>query len=138
MHDKVYCSADTSVVIIDAITYRVIRTIPVGVYPWDMVWVPRHSRMFVANPKRSSMSVIRDSSLAVSELLDVATEPSLPTVVRANTTLRLSTLSILLDVAGRRVGVLEGGTRRFRLPGPGVYYLVPVGGGTSRKLVCVE
>lgn len=137
-HDKVYCSVDSTVVVIDALTYRVTRTIPVGQYPGDMVWAPRHNRMLVANAKSSSISVIRDTSLAVSELRDAAIEPSLTTMVRANATLKLSTPSILLDVVGRRLGVLKEGTCRCRLPGPGVYYLVPVGGGASRKLVCVE
>jgi YVTN family beta-propeller protein len=137
-HDRVYCSAESSVTIIDALAYRAIRTIPVGQYPGDMVWVPKHNRVFVANMRSSSLSVIRDTSLAVEEWRGAATEPSLPSVVRATTTVRLGAHCVLLDVAGRRLGVLEKGARRLRLPGPGVYYLMPIGGGTSRKLVCVE
>jgi len=136
--DKVYCSEDTSVVIIDALTYRVIRTIPVGVHPWHIVWVPRHSRVFVANASSSSVSVIRDTSLAVTELEGAVKGPSSPTMVRSSTTPRLSVACTLLDAMGRRLGVFNEGACRLRLPGPGVYYLVPVDGGASRKLVCVE
>jgi YVTN family beta-propeller protein len=137
-HDKVYCSAESSVTVIDAIARRGIQNIPVGQLPNDMISVPRHNRVFVANAKSSSITVIRDTSLAVEEQQDVAPLRSSPTMVRAKATLELGTASILIDVAGRRLGVLEKGTCRLQLPGPGVYYLMPVGGGASRKLVCVE
>jgi YVTN family beta-propeller protein len=137
-HDKVYCSAESSVTIIDALTYRATRTIPVGQLPNDMISVPRHNRVFVANAKSSSITVICDTSLAIEEQQDVAPLHSSPTVVRAEAILEMGASSILIDVAGRRLGVLDKGTCRFQLPGPGVYYLTPVGGGASRKLVCVE
>jgi YVTN family beta-propeller protein len=121
-HDKVYCSEDSSVVIIDALTYRVTRTIPVGQYPSDMVWVPKHNRMFVANARSSSISVIRDTSLAVEEQQEVATEPSLLTVVSQNVPLRCATEGVLFDASGRRAAVLRSGANDISSIAPGVYF----------------
>ncbi|MBM3332909.1 YncE family protein [candidate division WOR-3 bacterium] len=122
-HDKVYCSVDSTVVIIDALTYRVTRTIRVGQYPGDMVWVPRHSRMFVANMRSSSISVIRDTPLAVEEQRAVATEPSPPTVVRRSVPLRSATTGDICDVSGRRLKVLNPGANNIGHLAPGVYFV---------------
>ena len=147
-HDKAYCSdgLENSVTVIDALTHHVIRSIPVGRDPVDMVWVPRHNRMFVANANGSSVSVVRDTTMGIAEQGQPTVGSSHPNSTVVHGVLFLSEASglkpqpagWLLDISGRKVLELKPGANDVRALAPGVYFVREEPQAASHKLQVVR
>jgi YVTN family beta-propeller protein len=142
LNNKVYCVSDHDTVsVIDGATDAVVARIGVGLDPIHILWNEVHNRIYVANYRGSSISVLRDSMSGVQEGLPpaVSAKPA-PTVVRSVLFLPLAssvehgTSSTLLDVSGRQVLELTPGPNDVRALAPGVYFVRAV----SRELSAVS
>ena len=98
------------------------------------------NRVYIANYLGSSVSVVRDV-LGVDEE-PARTRPSKPIassiVARAGARLTLRGPSVLLDVSGRRVRVLDADESSTAGLAPGVYFIEARGESFRQRLVLVE
>ncbi|MEW6510687.1 MAG: bifunctional YncE family protein/alkaline phosphatase family protein [Bacteroidota bacterium] len=67
-----------AVACVDRASHRIVRTIPVGDHPCDMLETPDGDRLFVANANTNTVSVIDLVSNRVTETISSALSPTLP------------------------------------------------------------
>jgi hypothetical protein len=120
------------VTVIDGATDSVVATVGVDSEPRALVWNSVQSRVYVANWRGSSISVLGDSGFTrVDDALKPASRSKpMPTIVRGvlvlgavgsrqNTAYRAD----LLNIAGRKVLGLLPGANDVRALAPGVYFV---------------
>lgn len=128
--DKVYCTGRTEdlVIVIDGVTDNIVQTIPVGRAPGGMCLDPDGNRVYVANCRGSSISIIKDVVGVQEEGMQEPLggrpflQQNLPNPLRQSTLVRYSLpvacfLNLgVYDVSGRLVENLVD-----KRQGPGTY-----------------
>ncbi len=157
---KVYCldPSNRVVHVVDGREGRLLMSIPVGLDPMNMAWVPPHRRVFVLNRGNSRLSVIRDTTTGVEEVVGNRTlsrkpEPTLvrgvlwlgadePGEVQASPRPQqcpwLATRSVLLDATGRKVMDLLPGPNDVGHLAPGVYHVRAGNTNEKKRLVILR
>jgi YVTN family beta-propeller protein len=134
LNNKVYSTNDTSVSVIDGASNLVLITIPVGRQPMALCHNPDPNRVYVANYRSSSISVIRDSMPSgIAEGERTSVDARMPTVLYGPDVLRMD--CSVLDALGRDV------TDRKPALAPGIYFLRLADGGTRsaiRKVIVTK
>ncbi len=136
--DRVYVAnlADGSVTVVDAGNLMALGTIEVRSMPISMAWCPASSRLFVADNRASSISVIRDTTTGVKERPRKSeSTPVGATMVRKDLPVAGTSDAVLLDITGRKVMDLSPGPNDIRHLAPGVYFVRREEDNTTTKVV---
>jgi YVTN family beta-propeller protein len=123
--------------VVDCVSDRVIRQIPVGMSPGALLWNPLRNKVYAANSASGSVSVICDS--VPQGVADDAHRERRRQVARTilgrSTELVPAERAVLLDVSGRLASRLRPvGDGPLDLS-PGVYFLRALGDTQLRKIV---
>jgi hypothetical protein len=136
--DRLFCSNRTacSVYVATGAGDSLITTLPTGLAPVHALWCERTDAVYVANRRGSSLTVIRDSSVALNERPEtpVRQAPVQPTLV-ASRVLEVPRGSSVYTAEGRRVSpAMPSGRSPARLA-KGVYFLCRQGDSAISKVV---
>ena len=126
--------------IIDARADTLVKSIPLGRYPYGICWNRTDSRVYIADCMDDVVYVIRDttSGIAEPELYAGPARAPATVLVSQSYVYQEPENAGLVDACGRRVAVLEPGRNDLGRLAPGVYALVSADGALRCKIVKVR
>lgn len=125
--------------VIDALADTLIKTMPMGTYPYAMCWNSTNSRVYVADGMANVVYIIRDTSSAIEEDRSYSARPRLGATVTCGTLfLPGQREADVFSVSGCRVAVLHPGRNSLRALAPGTYFVRPIGTKEVQRITLVR